>query len=83
LSKYVGMGLENLTFHKLDANKNRVRGQLSSPYIPNIFYFKKEWKEKGPVRFPIDMLGSQGLISLYAFCSITNQIKTMNWSLVE
>ena len=67
----------------MDANKNRVQGQLSSPYIPNIFYYKKEWKSKGPVRFPIDLIGSQGLISLYAFCAITNELQSMNWNKID
>jgi hypothetical protein len=56
-----------------------VKGQLSSPYIPNIFYFKNDWKKGGPVRFPIEMLASQGLVSLYSFCAITNELKTLPW----
>jgi hypothetical protein len=67
----------------MDATKNRVKGQLSSPYIPNIFYFKKEWKQHGPVRFPIEQLGTQGLVSLYAFCAITNSLQTVSWDKVD
>ena len=63
----------------MDANKNRVKGQLSSPFIPNIYYFKKEWKQHGPLRFPIESLGTQGLASLYIFCAITNQLGTIDW----
>ena len=63
----------------MEASKNRVKGQLASPYIPNVYYFKKDWKQHGPVRFPIELLGAQGLISLYTFCAITNEIGTISW----
>ena len=68
-----------MEFHRFNANKNRVKGQLSSPYIPNIFYYKNEWKKSGPVRYPIEMLGTQGPLSLYTFCAITHDIKTIPW----
>lgn len=73
------MGLTNLEFHRIDANKNRMKTELSSPYIPNIYYYKKEWKKNGPVRFPIEFFAKQGIINLFEFCAITHDLKTMDW----
>jgi hypothetical protein len=29
------------------------------------------------------MFGTQGLISLYAFCSITSELKTIDWAVID
>jgi hypothetical protein len=47
----LGLGLDDIGFHRMDANKNRVRGNLSSPYIPNLYYYRPDWT--APARFPI------------------------------
>jgi len=60
-----------------------VKQYMTSPYIPNIYYFKNDWKNNGPVRFPIEFLSHEGPVQLYNFCSITKEIKTMEWSHVE
>jgi hypothetical protein len=73
--------LEDIQFHRLDANKNRVRDYLSSPFIPNLYYFKQGWK--APARFPIEYLSGQGIGGLYHFCLINKEVKTIPWKLVE
>ncbi len=59
-----------------------MRGQPSSPYIPNIYYFKKEWGSS-PARFPIELLSSQGISSLYHFYLINREVQTIPWKLID
>jgi hypothetical protein len=65
----------------MDANKNRVRGNLSSPYIPNLYYYRPDWK--APARFQIEFLSGQGVGSLFHFCRINKEVKTIPWQLID
>jgi hypothetical protein len=75
------LGLEDVEFHRLDANKNRVRNYISSPYIPNLYYYKKDWNNS-PAKFPIEFL-SYGVSNLYHFFLINKQIKTIPWKQID
>jgi hypothetical protein len=62
----------------MNCHKNRVNGQVYSPYTPNMNYFKNEWKHTGPVRIGLETIKYGGLEGLYNFCIITNMLKTID-----
>ncbi len=64
--------------HVMNCHKNRVKGQVYSPYTPNMNYFKNEWKHAGPVRIGLETIKYGGLEGLYNFCIITNMLKTID-----
>lgn len=64
--------------HRINCQKNRVKGQAYSPYTPNMNYYKNQWKHSGPVRINLETLSHQGLVGLYDFCQITKMLKTVD-----
>ena len=65
----------------MDASKNRVRELAATPYIPNLYYFKRGWGH-AHARFPIEFFAN-GASSLFEFCLINRQVGTVGWGQLE
>lgn len=52
--------------HKLNCDKNRVKGQPYSPYTPNLYYYSKKWGNKWPLRYPLlETINDSGIKGIY------------------
>ena len=69
-----------MRFARIDASKNRIRELAATPYIPNLYYFKKGWGA-AYARFPIELFAN-GVSSLFEFCLINRHIDTIGWEKV-
>lgn len=70
--------IKGFDIHVMNSQKNRVKGQVYSPYTPNMSYYKNEWKHTGPVKIGLESIKYQGLVGLYDFCVITKLLKTID-----
>ena len=61
----------------MNSQRNKIAGQMYSPYTPNLHYYKNEWKNTGPVRIPLELLHSKGILGIFDFCVITKLLKTI------
>ena len=52
-----------------------MKGQIISPYTPNLYYYSKNWKNQRPLRYPVmEYFNHTGIMGIYNFCEITESL---------